>query len=137
MRRYIFTALMVLALASGVGLAQAKKKIDAGKTQPAKVEVGRVQTAKVEITEPLKLLNVILKGDYKFVHDEDKMAKGEPCTYVYDAAGKLVVSFHCEPVERDRASQFKILVTSSAGLPEMEEYQFAGSTEGHRVPRAE
>ena len=127
MRRYIFTALIVLTLASGIGLAQAKKK----------VETGRVQTAKVEITESLKLKDVILRGTYKFVHDEEKMEKGEACTYVYDAAGKLVVSFHCEPVERDRANQFKIIITSTAGMPEIEEYQFAGSMEGHRVPRAE
>ena len=127
MRRYIFTALIVLALGTGIGLAQAKKKVDAG----------RIQKAKVEFTEPLKLKNVILRGEYQFVHDEDKMAKGEACTYIYDAAGKLVISFHCEPVVRDRANQFKVIVTSNAGMSEIEEYQFAGSTEGHRVPQAE
>ena len=127
MKRYIFTALIVLVLGTGIGLAQAQKK----------VEAGRLQKAKVEITEPLKLMNVMLKGEYKFVHDEDKMAKGEACTYVYDSAGKLVVSFHCEPVQREKANQFKILVTSKANILEIEEFQFSGSTEGHRVPRAE
>lgn len=127
MRRYIFTALIVLVLGTGIGLAQAQKK----------VETGKLQRAKVEFTEPLKLMNVILRGEYQFVHDEEKMAKGEACTYVYDAAGKLVVSFHCEPVERAKTDQFKVLVTTKGNILEMEEYQFAGSTEGHRVPRAD
>jgi hypothetical protein len=125
MRRYIFTALIVLALGTGIGLAQKK------------AEAGRIEKAKVEFTQPLKLMNVILRGEYQFVHDEEKMAKGEACTYVYDSSGKLVVSFHCEPVARDKANQFKVLVTSKGNMPEIEEYQFAGSTEAHRVPRAD
>ena len=127
MKRYIFTALIVLALVTGIVLAQVQKKVEAGK----------IQKAKVEFTETVKLKDVMLRGEYLFLHDEEKMAKGLDCTYVYDSAGKLVVSFHCEPVERAKTDQFKVLVTSKGNLLEIEEYQFAGSTEAHRVPRAE
>ena len=127
MKRYIFTALIVLALGTGIVLAQGHKKVESGK----------VQKAKVEFTETIKLKDALLRGEYLFVHDDEKMAKGLDCTYVYDAAGKLVVSFHCEPVERAKADQFKAIVTNKGNVLELEEYQFAGSTEGHRVPRAE
>lgn len=127
MKKYIFTALIVLALGTGGVLAQGHKKVEASK----------IQKAKVEFTETIKLKDVMLRGEYLFVHDDEKMAKGQDCTYVYDAAGKLVVSFHCEPVVRDKTDQFKVLVTTKGNVLELEEYQFAGSTEGHRVPRAE
>ena len=128
MKRYIFTALIVLALGAGAVLAQDHHK---------KAEAGKLQKAKVEFTETIKLMDVMLRGEYLFVHDDEKMAKGLDCTYVYDAAGKLVVSFHCEPIERERADQFKVLVTTKGNVLELEEYQFAGSKEAHRVPRAE
>jgi hypothetical protein len=128
MKRYIFTALVVLALGAGVVLAQDHHK---------KVEAGKLQKAKVEFTETIKLLDVMLRGEYLFVHDDEKMAKGLDCTYVYDSAGKLLVSFHCEPIERVKTDQFKVLVTTKGNVLELEEYQFAGSTEAHRVPRAE
>jgi hypothetical protein len=121
--------LIAAALAVSIGLIRARAVADTGK----------VEKAKVNFTEPLKLKDVILKGQYLFVHDEEKMARGEDCTYVYDQAGKLIVSFHCEPVARDKAAQFKVIVTQTgiSGISEIEEYQFAGSTEGHRVPKHE
>jgi hypothetical protein len=120
--------MIVLALGAGVVLAQDHHK---------KVESGKLQKARVEFTETVKLKDVMLRGEYLFVHDDEKMAKGLDCTYVYDPAGKLLVSFHCEPVEREKANQFKVMVTTMGNVLELEEYQFAGSTEAHRVPRAE
>jgi hypothetical protein len=113
-------------------------------TQQIKSEqLEQIQTAVVEFTEPVKLLGAILKGDYMFLHDEGKMSRGEPCTWVY-ARGttrkfdKLVVSFHCIPETRDgTADQFKLIVSATPPnrLPELLEYQFAGSSVGHRVPQ--
>jgi hypothetical protein len=69
------------------------------------------------------------------------MARGEPCTYVYRGnqldETKLVVAFHCIHVNRDKASAFKVTLTRHSTLywlPEVREIQFAGSTDGHRVP---
>ncbi|MFY9572636.1 MAG: hypothetical protein WAV20_14650, partial [Blastocatellia bacterium] len=106
-------------------------------TALAKAEPKKTERATVEFNEQVKLLDVFLKGKYLIVHDEDKMAKGEDCTYVYDATGKLVVSFHCTPVERRKADRFKVVTSRSiiANVPsEIKEIQFAGSTEAHQVP---
>lgn len=98
------------------------------------------------IPDKTKLLKATLQGKYIFVHDDSKMAKGEPCLYVYeyseDQSGqpevkpeKLVVSFHCQPVEREKATQ--IVLTYGMLSPdvfELREIQFPGSTKGHRVP---
>jgi hypothetical protein len=98
------------------------------------------------IPDKTKLLKTTLQGKYIFVHDDSKMAKGEPCFYVYeyseDQAGqpeakpeKLVASFHCQPVERPKAAQVVLTYGMlSPELFELREIQFPGSTEGHRVP---
>jgi hypothetical protein len=72
------------------------------------------------------------------------MARGEACSYVYEwidgKQGKLVTSFHCSPIARERAETFVIksnrLGAAFNDLVEVAEYQFAGSTEGHRIPKA-
>jgi hypothetical protein len=98
------------------------------------------------IPDKTKLLKATLQGKYIFVHDDTKMAKGEPCLYVYkyseDQAGmpevkpeNLVVSFHCEPVQREKAKQIVLTYGMlSSDLFELREIQFPGSTKGHRVP---
>jgi hypothetical protein len=98
-------------------------------------------SAVVEFTETVKLQNVLLRGQYLIIHDEELMARGEPCTYIYHGdrpdPAKLVISFHCIPVERDKAEGFKVTLSHHSGayeIPEVKEYQFAGSTEGHQVP---
>lgn len=150
---FILSILSVLALAAWALASQAptqKPRINRPvppiteqiKAQP---QPEQIQKAIVEFTEPVKLLGAILKGDYMFLHDEAKMAQGEPCTWVY-ARGetgrfdKLVVSFHCIPVIRDEpAESFKVVISAmnpAISLPEVLEYQFAGSAEGHKVPEA-
>lgn len=100
----------------------------------------KTQKAVVAFDEPTKLLNVTLKGQYLFVHDDQRMARGEACTYVYTYTeakqGDLVVSFHCRPVPREKAGHFSVTVAMQPGSNRVAlvEYQFAGSTEGHRVP---
>ena len=104
----------------------------------------RVEKAVVEFPQQVKLLNVFLKGSYLFVHDEDKMAGGEACSYVYEwidgKQGRLVTSFHCTPVVRERADKFTVKVTRPGAnfldLVEVTEYQFPGSIEGHQIPKA-
>lgn len=104
------------------------------------------EMAVVDIPDKTTLVKATLQGKYILVHDDEKMARGEPCFYVYeysqDAAGqpelkadKLVVSFHCEPVQRGKASHIVLTYgMTSGGLFELREIQFASSTEGHRVP---
>ena len=104
------------------------------------------EIAVVNIPDKTKLLKATLLGKYIFVHDSSKMSTNAPCFYVYeyseDQSGKpevkpekLVVSFHCSPVERSKPDQIVLTYGMLApDLFELREIQFAGSTEGHRVP---
>jgi hypothetical protein len=93
----------------------------------------------MKFNQPVKLMGLTLKGEYLFVHDDLAMARGEACTFVYEGdaeiPSRLVVSFHCTPVERGRVANFTVrtLLTSS-GQIEVKEFQFGGSTESHLVP---
>lgn len=132
--RKITLAIVILAVViTGVAMAQDKKHAihcDAG------------QMATIEIPQLVIFNGVFLKGTYVVVHDDVKMARGENCTYVYEYAnnerGRLVTSFHCTPVHRERAASFKMVVApvtqGPSGIAKVVEFQFAGSTEGHMLP---
>jgi hypothetical protein len=97
------------------------------------------QSAVTNFDQAVVLHGVTLKGEYLFVHDDAAMQRGEACTYVYQGNAplpkKLVVSFHCVPVERKKAKDFLVRsVETSSGVTEVQEFQFAGDTEGHAVP---
>ncbi len=94
----------------------------------------------VEFNNTVRLHGALLKGRYLIVHDEEKMARGEPCTYVYSGKTErpenLVVAFHCEHVERAIVKGFRMVINNqhdSYSTPEVLEFQFANSTAGHRV----
>lgn len=125
MKRLLFATSILGALIISIGVFAAQANTEAKKTE----------RATIRFNEPVKLLNVMLKGEYLFVHDEDKMAKGEDCSYVYDSTGKLVVSFHCIPAERSKVARFQVVtVAVTNDMREIREYQFADSTEAHQVP---
>src|ERR1041384_659226 len=57
-------------------------------------------------SDPGLVTNQILMGSYLIVHDDAKMARGEPCTtfYRFDPAKgpqEEAVSFHCTPATRN------------------------------------
>jgi hypothetical protein len=98
------------------------------------------ERAEVKFDQPVRLMNIELKGDYLFVHDDAAMARGEACTYVYKGLAErpenLVVAFHCTPTTRLKAKHFTVRTEECAPLcNEITEFQFAGSSEGHRVPK--
>ncbi|MDQ5845757.1 MAG: hypothetical protein M3539_10740 [Acidobacteriota bacterium] len=96
------------------------------------------ERAMTTFNDPVKLMGITLKGDYLFVHDDEAMARGESCTFVYkgeaETPRKLVVSFHCIPIVRDKVAYFTTRSVMAEGEQELKEYQFAGSTEAHMVP---
>jgi hypothetical protein len=107
----------------------------------AKAPAPHKESAVVEFNHQVRLLGVFLKGRYLVVHDDEMMARGEACTFVYSLKGdrqdKLVLSFHCTPVAREKAESFTIRTVSllpSLAIDEVREIQFAGSREGHLVP---
>jgi hypothetical protein len=130
MKRFTFAILVTGALLM----------VSSALAMTSRVADSKLQKAAVVFDEKVKLLGVILKGQYLFVHDEERMARGEDCTYVYNYSdnkqGELVVSFHCIPIEREKNDQFTISLKklTNIDLYELTEYRFAGSTEGHKVP---
>ena len=103
-----------------------------------KAQAATSERAVVEFTQPVKLLNVFLRGAYTIIHDDSRMAQGEPCFYIYanEQPDKLVISFHCTQVARDKVERFTVRTSRSTwfDVPEVHEIQFAGSTTAHRVP---
>jgi hypothetical protein len=98
------------------------------------------ERAVVEFRDSVKFHDVVLRGRYLLVHDETKMAQGQPCFYIYTEkrgeALKLVTSFHCKSVIREPADEFRIVIARSRTpfeLPEVQEVQFAGFVKAHRM----
>ena len=77
-----------------------------------------------------------------FVHDEERMARGEPCTTIRlfepgSGPTESLVSFHCIPTRRPVARAFTIRTrpnTADGFGCVLTEYQFAGDSDGHGVP---
>ena len=99
---------------------------------------GNKHKAITQFNDPVRLMGQTLKGQYLFVHDDAAMARGEACTFVYkgdaEIASKLVVSFHCTPVQRLKVGSFVVRTELMNGFNELREYQFDGDTEAHMVP---
>lgn len=99
------------------------------------------ETAVVEFTRTVKLMDVLLKGTYLVVHDDSRMAQGEACLYVYrpkeGKPDRLVVAYHCRPIEREPVRDFKVIlsrVSTPYEIPEVLEIQFPGFSKAHRTP---
>jgi hypothetical protein len=96
------------------------------------------QTAEVWFHRPVLVGRSILQGRYVIEHDNNRMARGEPCThiYAYNDRTKPVVTFKCTHLERDRAGRNQVvLFTAPDGLmQQLSEFQFAGETAAHGYP---
>ena len=128
MKSLFLLAVLLFAVALSSSTAVVSKAANPAKTKKATVL----------FNDPVMLMGVTLKGQYLFVHDDDAMARGEACTFVYkgDApiASKLVVSFHCVPTQRLKVNSFIVRTELIAGINQLREYQFEGETEAHTVP---
>ena len=103
---------------------------------------GARQWAITYLNEPTLIGATIVQGPVLFVHDRDKMARGEPCTSVqlFDPArGAIeeIAAFHCIPTPRKVVSTFTVRTRPNIEIGYgcvLTEYQFAGDAEGHGVP---
>jgi hypothetical protein len=99
------------------------------------------QWAIVNFTDPVTVRGHLLMGQYLIVHDDDRMAKGEPCTSIYRfdrerGPQNVEVEFACKPDQRaicDKTT-FSVRRDPVYGLNQLTEYQFAGDPEVHGVP---
>jgi hypothetical protein len=95
------------------------------------------QVAEVWFMRPTWIGKSIVQGRYVIEHDNDRMARGEPCTHVYafDDRETPVATFHCTHLERDRASKNTVvLISMPDGLQKLTEFQFAGESAAHGYP---
>ena len=96
------------------------------------------QTAVVWFHRPVLVGRSILQGRYVIEHDNARAARGEPCThlYAYDNRKTPVATFHCTHLERERAAENVVVLTSVLGgsMQQLTEFQFAGETASHGYP---
>jgi hypothetical protein len=101
------------------------------------------QVAEVWFTQPVLVGKTILQGRYVIEHDNDRMARGEPCTHIYAykdfAAYDLktpVAAFHCTHLDRGRANDTIVVLVSTAdpSIKRLTEFQFAGESAAHGYP---
>jgi hypothetical protein len=96
--------------------------------------------ALVNLTEATSIAGSFVMGPVLFVHDDAKMAQGEPCTGVYrfvpgKGPAEELVSFHCKPRRGAAPERFTSATKRDPYGPRiLTEYQFAGDTEAHGVP---
>lgn len=124
--RLIGGALVLL----GIGIAASTTAAD-----PA------VKWAVVNLRQTTVVAGAFVSGPVVFVHDDARMARGEPCTSVHQfddkkGVGEEIVAFHCKPRWTKAPAQFTQAITTRADAPPvMTEYQFAGDAEAHGIPR--
>ena len=90
---------------------------------------------------PTVIAGAIVLGSVLIVHDDERMANGEPCTTVYRfdrvrGRQEKIVSFMCKPTQRDEVDTFTATCRYAviSGPDVLTEFQFAGDKEAHRVP---
>ena len=106
---------------------------DVGALEPVR------QTIAVWFHKPVKVGDRILLGKYLIEHDNDRMARGRPCTYIYAASDPRlpVVAFHCRHVKKPLSTQPTLVMRSlgdANGMTELVAFQFAQETAAHGVP---
>jgi hypothetical protein len=95
----------------------------------------------VNFTDTVALQGHMLMGPYLVVHDDARMAKGEPCTTFYrfdpvKGPQAAELEFMCKPAQRAACDKTTVSVgyDPTLGVHKLLEYQFAGDDEGHGVP---
>ena len=95
------------------------------------------QASVVWFKQPVRVGNNILLGRYVIEHDNDRMAAGEPCTYIYrwEDQKRPVVAFHCVHLDRPGVDEPTVVLTTGAdGFKRLAEFQFPGDSGGHGTP---
>lgn len=104
---------------------------------PPVVAVPARQATVVWFHQPVRVGNNILQGRYVIEHDNDRMAAGGPCTYIYayDDQKVPVVAFHCVHLDRPGVDKTTVVLQPGPdGFKRLVEFQFPGDTGGHGTP---
>lgn len=97
--------------------------------------------AVIALSEPTLIAGSFASGPVLIEHDDGRMARGEPCTKVYQflpgkGLGEKIVSFHCKPRWVKTVDDRFVLETrrNNNNYCVLLEYRFAGDAEAHGVP---
>ena len=127
----LFAGLCLAGLTTAVA-ADGVQKATAVREAPA------VEAFYVRFRDPVRVGDRILLGRYIIEHDNRRMARGEPCTYIYDASDPRlpVVAFRCKHLARPAPSTDTVFLHRSSTYPlqELQAFQFAGESASHGVP---
>ncbi|MDO8678177.1 MAG: hypothetical protein Q7R30_06390 [Acidobacteriota bacterium] len=129
MQSRILVATLALLASLVVGVAATKSAPD-----PVR------KWAIVNLMEPTSIAGMFVSGSVMFVHDDARMARGEPCTGVYrfnpgQGPAEEIVSFHCKPRWGRAPQKFTASTARDPMGPRvLTEFQFAADEEAHRVP---
>jgi hypothetical protein len=95
----------------------------------------------VNFIDTVRVGRAFISGPVLIVHDDAKMAKGEPCTTFYrfepgSGPREALVSFYCTPRRAKAVKDTTVTaVALDGGIKQLTEYQLAGDTEAHGIPR--
>ena len=97
------------------------------------------ETLTVWFMQPVQIGDRILLGKYVIEHDNNRMARGRPCTYIYAASDLRlpVVAFHCTHLNRAPGARPSVTLVSLGepnGMKRLTEFQFAGEVGAHGAP---
>lgn len=122
--------LMLAALAAKPAVAQTNENASSQR-----------KWAIVKIANPVKVGRQVLMGTYLVIHDDAKMAKGEPCTTIYRFDPKAgpkeqIIAFMCVPekVLAQNTTTLAVYTDPVLGIAALQGYQFAADPELHGVP---
>jgi hypothetical protein len=123
---------MMSALVAAAGLVQLATPARGAETSAAR------QSAVVLFQDPVVVNGTFVMGLVKIVHDEDRMARGEPCTQVFRIAeGKApeeVVAVHCKRISKPVADQTTLAMrTTDLNYRVLTAYQFQGTDHAHQL----
>ncbi len=99
------------------------------------------QWAIVNFVNAVRVGKAYVSGPVLIVHDDARMARGEPCTTFYrfipgSGPREELLSFHCKPRRAVPTETTTFAsVTLDAGVKQLTEYQMAGDAEAHGIPR--
>ena len=121
---------MLCALAAVVGLLSLAP---AGNAAPP-----ATQSAVVLFEAPVAVNGTFVMGRVKIVHDEERMARGLPCTRMFQLeegkAPQELVAVHCKRVSRPVADQLTLaLRTTDPSYRILTAYQFRGADHAHQL----
>jgi hypothetical protein len=88
---------------------------------------------------PVRVGDRILMGKYVIEHDTERMARGLPCTHIYEFGKSVpVVGFHCVHLDRPYSDRGTVTLRRTSdrtsGMRELTEFQLQGEAAGHGVP---